>query len=510
MRHTAVVNTANNYIRVHGYHEEFVKRVIKPFCRMNLCKVARVPIPGTRDTQWKITHTFARLKPDQTEFRICRELFDSFLEFADQNGYLKKRIKIQSEPELVGKSVEFEFNTGWGNPREHQVEWLEYQLAEGGLKINNMTPGGGKTFCALYQMVKMGVRTIITIQPRYIPVWIKALGDIVKLGPQDVILCEGNLVQVTESIEKGIIDPKVIIVPMTQIAIHLNKEKEDPTYPDLDNIFERMKAGFRIQDEAHEAIHQIYLSMMYGNFPKTLVLSGTLQSDDAFTNKIYRWLFPKSKYLKATEHKQYLDIIAYQYQINTRKYHINSMSFGQYHDATFEKSIIRNKVIMKFYFDLVKKAFDEFYVPRRREGAKCLLFFSKVDMCERICAMLKQCYPELDVITYTGENNKKERKDEYMKHEVVISTPGSCGTGKDIPGLINVFCWHTVASMQRNDQILMRLRELGSKFPDLDPVFLYGVCMDIPKHREYHQKRHALFEPKAKRQRLINSDMILL
>ncbi|ASU03625.1 putative terminase [Erwinia phage vB_EamM_RisingSun] len=510
MRHTAVISTANNYIRVHGYHQEFVERVIMPFCRMNLYKTGRVPIPGTRETKYVTTHVFARFNFDKTEFRICRELFDSFIDYADTHGYHKKRIKVISEAELSGVNVSFQFQDGWGSPRPHQVDWLEYQMGEGALKINNMTPGGGKTFCALYQMVKMGVRTLITIQPRYIPVWIKALGDIVQLGPRDVILCEGDLSQIVENIENGTINPKVVILPMTRIEQHLKKEKEDESYPDLDNIFRRMGCGFRIQDEAHEAIHQIYLSMMYGNFPKTLVLSGTLQADDPFTNKIYRWLFPKKHYLKATEHKQYLDIVAYQYQIDMRKYRINTMSFGSYSDVTFEKSIIRNGKLMKFYFELVKKAFDEFYLPRRREGGKCLLFFSKVDMCERICSMLKHCYPDMDIITYTGENSKKERKDEYRKHEVVISTPGSCGTGKDIPGLINVFCWHTVSSMQRNDQILMRLRDISNLWTDIDPLFLYGVCLDIPKHKEYHRKRYSLFEPKAKRQRLINSDMILM
>lgn len=510
MRRTVTVSVAHNYIRVYDYSEEFIQRVILPFCRMHLYKTAKVPIPGTGQTKWIVSHAFARFNHAKTEFRICRELLDPFLKHAEQQNYHRKRFLIVDEPELVGVPVQFKWREGWGSPRDEQVEWTDYQLAPGPLKVNNGRPGFGKTFCATHTMVNTGVRTVVTIQPRYIPVWLKDLPNSVELGPDDLIVAECDLVKIAENIKKGLLNPKVIIVPMTRIEVHLRKMKEDPDLPTMDDIYRDMGVGLRIMDEAHEAIHQIYMSFLFGNFPKTLALSGTLKGDDEFNNKVYRWLYPKQHRLKETEHKQYVDIIAYHYNLDVRKYRVNFMSFGSYSDVTFEKCIIRNNKLMNFYFQLAKKAFDEFYMPRRREGTKAVFFYSKVDMCERICAMLKQAYPDLDVITFTGEQSKKaDTRDEYRKHEVVITTPGSCGTGKDIPGLINVFCWHTVASMQRNDQILLRLRDISKTFPDLDPQFLYGICLDIPKHRDYHNKRKSLFESKAKRQRLINSDMIM-
>jgi hypothetical protein len=432
------------------------------------------------------------------------------IDFAQQQNYHQKRIKIVDLPELSGVACHFEFNEGWGKPREHQVSWLKYQLEPGALKINNMSPGQGKTFCALSLMIAMGVRTVITIAPRYIPVWIKALGDIVNLQPRDVILIEGDLIEAAQHIRDGIINPKVIILPLTKLEVFLRKTEETPCGVDLDDIYKWMGAGLRIQDEAHEAIHQVYLSMLYGNFKKTLALSGTLESDDPFTNKIYKLLYPKQFYLQATEYKKYLNIIAYHYYMDTYKHKLKTQSFGGYSDTAYEKSILKSNKLFEFYYQLTKKAFDDYYIKRRREKSKCLIFFSKVDMCERMQARFKRDYPDMDIISFTGTETKKAAtKDKYLKHEIVISTPGSCGTGKDIKGLITCICMHTVSSMQRNDQILMRLRELFDIFPDMDPLFVYGVNWSIAKHRDYHYKRKELFEPKSKGQYLINSQMYI-
>lgn len=510
MRQTVCVSKAHNYIVVSDYHSDFKSKVVDPFCRRHLYKTERVPIPGTRDTQYRISHKFIRYNADKTEFRICRSLLKPLIDFAQQQNYHQKRIKIVDLPELSGVACHFEFNEGWGKPREHQVAWLKYQLEPGALKINNMSPGQGKTFCALSLMIAMGVRTVITIAPRYIPVWIKALGDIVNLQPRDVILIEGDLIEAAQHIRDGIINPKVIILPLTKLEVFLRKTEETPCGVDLDDIYKWMGAGLRIQDEAHEAIHQVYLSMLYGNFKKTLALSGTLESDDPFTNKIYKLLYPKQFYLQATEYKKYLNIIAYHYYMDTYKHKLKTQSFGGYSDTAYEKSILKSNKLFEFYYQLTKKAFDDYYIKRRREKSKCLIFFSKVDMCERMQARFKRDYPDMDIISFTGTETKKAAtKDKYLKHEIVISTPGSCGTGKDIKGLITCICMHTVSSMQRNDQILMRLRELFDIFPDMDPLFVYGVNWSIAKHRDYHYKRKELFEPKSKGQYLINSQMYI-
>jgi len=766
MRHVATISRAHNYLRIFGFYGEFAAQVILPFCRANLYKMGKVPIPGTGRTKMEVTHVFARSNFDKSEYRLPASLLKEFIAFAQYKGYNPSRVELVTEPELVGKDVRFKFRPGYENTRPGQDEWVNYQLAPGAVKVNNASTGYGKalanstpvrtakgwkpigqvkmndlvmapdgshtyvtgvfpqgvtptykltfedgrtvvacpehqwevradgwskwevkttqelvdspekvwripltasernpdrgdiidayligqtdrfltekylegshsqrmgllrglldatgepqadgsiiyrsdygtsakmvrdlvwsvggvakahysdgdnyvvithrtphvlftfqekveamwehdnrdlalrinrieidrpvettcisveheskcfvikdylvthnTYMGLRTMLLMGKRTLITIQPRYITTWIKALGDIIDLQPADVLVWEQDLCLLQEVMLRGEIDPKVIIVPMTRIDVHFRNEKKDPKTPSLDKIFESLQCGLRIIDEGHEAIHQVCISLMYGNFPKLVVLSATLSGDDPFINKIYRILFPIHIRLKEPEPENYIDIVAYLYDINPRRYNLKTQQFGSYNDLTWEQSILNNRTVTNFYFEVAKKMFEEYYLECREEGTKCLFFFSRVSMCEAMLEMFLKEYPGMDIVTFHGEDTKGKDADKlkYMKHEVVITTPGSCGTGKDIDGLVTVLCMHTVGSTQRNKQMIGRLRDKALKTFDnrITPRFVFGVCASQPKHKEYFRKREVAFEAKKKTFKVIDSNCAL-
>jgi hypothetical protein len=124
-------------------------------------------------------------------------------------------------------------------------------------------------------------------------------------------------------------------------------------------------------------------------------------------------------------------------------------------------------------------------------------------------AMFQAKYPHLDFCTFLGTKDKKTPT-KYLEHEIVITTPGSCGTGKDIPGLVRTFCFHTVFSTQRNKQMIGRLRQLRGKFDGrITPMFIFPFCNDIGKHQECFQKRRIAFANKEKDFKLIESNCSL-
>lgn len=743
MRTVATISKAHNYIRIYDFYGEFIEQVITPFCRVHLFKTGKVPIPGSHKTGWKVTHVFARSNYQRDEFRLPAALLKEFMEFAQHKGYNPSRIKLEIEPELVGKKVKFEFQPGYENMRPGQDEWINYQLAPGPLKVNNASTGFGKaltndtlvrtakgwkpichikindlvmapdgsytrvtgvfpqgvtptyrllfedgrvavacpehqwevkevgttkwkvlttaqlvantgkryvipltlserntgsdeylegshhqrlamlrglldvggtpqndgsikycsasdtdtkmvrdlvwslggiastvfkpsdnqvlikhrtprvlfgledkinnlpyeenrdlallvklitsdqhqqttciavdhpthcfvikdylvthnTYMALHTMLKIGERTLITVQPRYITTWLTALGETLKLKPEDVLLWEFDLGKLPDALEKNDLNPKVIIVPMTRIDVYFRNEKKDPNIPTLDKVLERLGCGLRIIDEGHEAIHQICMSLMYGNFPKLLLLSATLTADDPFINKIYKIMFPFNIRLKEPEPENYIDIVAFSYDINPRKYNLKTQQFGSYNDLTWEQSILGNKAVTRFYFEVAKKAFENYYLDVKEEGTKCLFFFSRVNTCAVMLAMFKEEYPGGDFATFTGDDTKvKETKNKYLEHEIIITTPGSCGTGKDIPGLVTVISFHMVSSTQRNKQMIGRLRDIRKKFGGkITPRFVFPMCISQPKHREYFKKREVAFEAKKKTLKVIDS-----
>lgn len=515
MNKAVTISRANNYIRVFDYKEKFVDEVLMPFCRLHLFKWEDVPDPKTGQIVKKVGNVFARFNHDRTEFRIAIGLLPGLLEVMERMHYPEGCVDFITEKEIspkpLGEGVKFK--EGWGIPRDYQEEWVEYQRDDGHpLKVINGRTGFGKTFCALYQIVTGKEKTIIIVQPRYVSVWVKAFVEQLDFFLEDVLVLDNNNIEeLHTSVSKGIVNPSIYIIPQTKIQMYLKKMKTDSSLPCLDEVFDDMGIGFRIYDEAHEAFHQVYMSLLFGNVKKTSLLSATMKSDDSFTNKMYDIVAPKEIYLKGTEETQYIETYAYHYRIDQRKFFIGHKGFGgNYNDIMFEKSMFRNKVTTKFYLDLILKAFNEYYYERREEGTKCLLFFTKTDTCERVKNFLLKEYPDLDVISFTGlMTKKKDMKDEYLKHEVVVTTPGSCGTGKDIPGLITTVCSHSVSSRQRNIQMIGRLRPTDKVFPHLPPQFVYLVCDDIPKQRDYHRKRKELFHSKSVKQENVNSQMYL-
>lgn len=510
MRYTATLSKAHNYVRIFDYYGEFTAKVILPFCKAHLFKWGKVPVPGTRDQVWKVTHVFARSNHDQSEYRLPAELLKEFIQFAVHRGYNEARLKIETEPEIKGVPCTFKLNAGFENPMVHQEEWIDYHLDDGAVKVNEAATGQGKTFMALYTAFKLGTRVLITVQPRYVTTWLNDIAKTLDISPDDVLVWENSsLPLLGEQIKNGAINPKIVILPLTRIAGYLRNYKDDSSMPSLDEIYSNIGAGYRIIDEGHESFHEVCLSMLYGNFPKMLVLSATLKSDDAFQNKMYQTMLPMRFRLKEAEAENYIDVSAYMYELCQRKYRLNCMQFGSYNDLALEASILKKEPTTKFYYQIAKKIFEEYYLTVKEEGTKCLFFFSRIDMALKMLELFKIDYPEMDMETYLGSLDKKD-PEKYLKHEIVFTTPGSCGTGKDIPGLVTTICFHTVFSDQRNKQMIGRLRQLRGKFGGrITPAFIFPVCKDLPKHVECFKKRKVAFNNKQKTFKLIESNLAL-
>lgn len=511
MRTTAVIHKAHSYFRVTDFNKEFEFKVLRPFCKRHLYKFALMQVkPPPAKKQWKVTHVFARTNIRGNEYRLPHSLVDSLLEFATSVGFNKSRIRIREEREITGEKVKFNLRKEFSKPRPNQKEWIDYQLSEGPIKANNANTGEGKTYMSLYTMTKLGVRTLITIQPRYITTW---LNDIEKtmegLDKDDILLWENtDINKLGKLIKAGKINPKIIILPLTRISGYLKRMKESKSVRCLGKVFKDMNCGFRIIDEGHESFHEVTMSMFYGNPKKTLLLSATLESDDQMTDKMYKTMIPFNYRLKEAEAEHYINVIAYLYRVSQQRYRIKTKQFGSYSDIAFESSILKSRELTEFYFQLMKKAFEEYYLANREEGMKCLFFFTLVKMCLWMKDRFRKEYPGEDFDTFLGMDKKTPTK--YLEHEIVITTPGSCGTGKDIPGLMTVICSHTVFSSPRNKQMIGRLRNPRDKFGGrVDPVFIFPVCLDIDKHVDCMKKRRVAYAKKAKSFKSIDSFMEL-
>jgi hypothetical protein len=361
------------------------------------------------------------------------------------------------------------------------------------------------TFCALFSAHHVGERVLITVLPRFVDIWVKAFGEFYNIKPEDVVVADIiGVPELHQAIVNNVIDPKIIILPLTKIDIYLKKMRDDETLPSLDQVFDDLSCGIRVIDEAHESIYSVYSSLMFGNHKRTFVLSGTLKGDDEFVNKIYNAIFPFSCYLRSPEHTPYMHVVAYFHRMDMNKHRINVKGFGGFSQNLLEAGILKRPQLFESYYQMLMGAYKQFYLDDYREEQKVLWFFGTIDFCEKFNERLLQDYPDLDSIVFTSKTNKKDPT-AYREHRCVVTTPGSCGTGRDIPKLFTVFSPIAVSSSQRNNQMVCRTRPVDKWWPGLMPNFVYFVCSDIPKTVEYGRKRRELFQGVCKKFSIIDS-----
>lgn len=509
MRRTLVVHKASTYVRLTGYKPELVKQVLLPFCKRNFFRVQKVPGDGGPNSfKWEVSHVFARFNEDKTELRFNAEKLPELLKLMHENGYNESRILIQDEKVIKAMPANLKMKNPDIKPRnEMQVDYTQFMQGPSRLVVNNMSTGTGKTFCAIWTAVQLGKRVLITVLPRYVDIWVKAFGEFLDIHPTDIMVADTyGIEKLHETMKTGLVNPSIIILPLTKIDVYIKRMKDDPELPHLDEVFNDLGCGVRVIDEAHESIYSVYMSLMFGNHEKTIALSATLKGDDEFINSIYNQIFPMSAYLRPPEYTKYIHVIAYSHRMDVNRYKINAKGFGGYSHVKFEQGVMKRSNVWEEYYQMLKQAFVEYYLDTYREGQKAMWFFATIEMCELFLKRLKKDYPDLDAITFTAEqSSKKETKSAYREHQVVITTPGSCGTGKDIPQLYIVFSPISVSSSQRNDQMVGRTRPIDKWWPDLDPIFMYFVCPDIAKQVDYHKKRKEIFNKKMKRFSMIDS-----
>ncbi len=93
----------------------------------------------------------------------------------------------------------------------------------------------------------------------------------------------------------------------------------------------------------------------------------------------------------------------------------------------------------------------------------------------------------------TGRYVEDDPYDNVMNADISVSTIGSAGTGLDIPDLTTVILTVAINSSPSNIQGVGRLRQLKDK----KTKFIYLTCSDIPKHREYHERKKVLLKEKV-------------
>lgn len=361
------------------------------------------------------------------------------------------------------------------------------------------------TEIAKHIMYRSQLRTAGFMKSSYIDRWIPDLNDSFHYGKGELLHIAGSAAinSVMEMALDGEDVGKTLFFSTNSLGEWFKSFESDGVtsmYPIAPiDLFHKLGIGFVALDEGHQFPHLIMKLFTYTHVHKFVTLSGTLDTQEPFKDRIRNVMYPKTQRFTADYNNKYVVVTAAMYQLKVPN-SIHCTQRGAYSHVKFEESLMlaKNKRMLANYLDLIEYYFDYKFASVREGGQKALIFCATMKFVGVVLKHLKKKHPSLDIRQYLSTDKKKDKDDAMANATVLVSTVLSCGTAVDIPNLRWGFLTIALDSQESNEQALLRTRPLKD-FPDTEAEFTYLVCQGIQKHVDYHRRKQEFFAHRAKR-----------
>ncbi len=476
----------------------------KRFTDKFLTQYEFVKDPRTGTSTREAKEEFACWGPNNLTLGLTSLLQEKFIRFmlAAEHNLMAHTVEPLYMPAKFRCKVDPKFL-----PRGQQPEAVDYILEDEKIRTAHAATGFGKTLSSFFVMEQLGVRTAGVMSATHMATWVSGAKEYMHMTPDNLMLIQGSaaLKAAIQMSQMNMLEVDLILFSAETIRGFLKAWEERDVEP-FDygcspyELWKVLKVGFVIGDEAHEQIHNRFRMTAYTHAPKVLYLSATLICDDPFINLMYRHIFGAEEDIWESDNNKHIAVRPLFYQLDkdllyNRKFKHNGPR--GYSHIEFEKSVMRNKKLTNQYFRFIKATIDSaLYDKNFVEGMKGFVMFASIKMGEAFQKYLKEQYPNRTIGLFVGGSAKAE----LYERDIVIGTPRSIGTGKDVPGLKALIQTVAVNSSQLNLQIMGRLRpvKINGVLIAVDPLYVYLNCEQIKQHKIYHQHRLAHVAEKCK------------
>lgn len=476
----------------------------KRFTDKFLTQYEFVKDPRTGTSTREAKEEFACWGPNDLTLGLTSLLQEKFIRFmlAAEHNLMAHTVEPLYMPAKFRCKVDPKFL-----PRGQQPEAVDYILEDEKIRTAHAATGFGKTLSSFFVMEQMGVRTAGVMSATHMATWVSGAKEYMQMTPKNLMVIQGGaaLKAAIQMSQMNMLEVDLILFSAETIRGFLKAWEERDVEP-FDygcspyELWKVLKVGFVIGDEAHEQIHNRFRMTAYTHAPKVLYLSATLICDDPFINQMYRHIFGAEEDIWESDNNKHIAVRPLFYQLDkdllyNRKFKHNGPR--GYSHIEFEKSVMRNKKLTNQYFRFIKATIDSaLYDKNFVEGMKGFVMFASIKMGEAFQKYLKEQYPTRTIGLFVGGSAKAE----LYERDIVIGTPRSIGTGKDVPGLKALIQTVAVNSSQLNLQIMGRLRpvKINGVLIAVDPLYVYLNCEQIKQHKIYHQHRLAHVAEKCK------------
>lgn len=271
----------------------------------------------------------------------------------------------------------------------------------------------------------------------------------------------------------------------------------DPDYQELPSprIFcEYFGIGMIGMDEFHEHLESNFL-MMIGMNPSIWVpITATFKKKDEFLNTVVKGFAPVNKRLGSDKYHSFVDIYGYECDMGygeiERSWYMGPRGYS---GTRLEKHFIKKgkKFFKQFFEEYFVPIFIEHYVKKRVEGDRVFILFTLVEMCYFFQKLMTQAFPHIQSAVYVSGVGRHV----LTEKELIITTPGSGGTGTDAPNVRSAFSFVAMAQETPLEQHLGRIR--FDKLYKLAYDFVYFFFTRVHSHVDYEEIREPLYREKG-------------
>ena len=138
-----------------------------------------------------------------------------------------------------------------------------------------------------------------------------------------------------------------------------------------------------------------------------------------------------------------------------------------------------------------------FFINKAKFGQKVLILVGLKDFAETLTAWCRDTYPALTSIAFLHGVGDEELE----KSDIIVSTIGSAGTGRDIKGLRTVILFSSFGSEALTLQTIGRLRKMEDT-----PEFVYLLNTKIKSHHQHCKKRRDIYKDIGKSFQVVEID----
>lgn len=446
-----------------------------------------------RINKWIMTAKYTSYDEKEGYAYAPRYMLNSLIRYIEDNCDTEVKQKV-IEP-ITPIKVDLPVKDGV-ELREVQVPVVKFLTDESiGFKPLALFTGAGKTMASIYSICQLGYPALISLG-LLIDQWLKSILQFTDISRDDIYIVKGfdTLASLWKGIENGF-RPKILLFSMRTLDLYAVKcEGAYAELPSYEELIKTLGIGVKVVDECHLNFNTNVLIDLKSNIKMNIYLSATYQRSSYQGRKIFNMVFPAELKFGEQFVKKYTTVYTCGYRLSINPRDLGRFrSFKGYNHAKYENYLVRHKLVLEYFVELViKTCLYKYFDEVKKEGQHCLILVQTQQFACKLAEYLTEQRNDTVSVFFAGSRDAYG-KEENLDADVIISTVKSCGVGRDIKNLKTCINTVSFSSPPQCIQILGRLREL----PNEETIFVDICNTEIQQHVRHMYNRTAIYDVRA-------------